>query len=363
MASASQAPQRFVGRASDARTPNRFERVHLEENADQLPWDAEASGQPRKRPTELLPDRSQTLIRENDSPDIPFRYSVNPYRGCEHGCAYCYARPGHETLGMNAGIDFETIILVNYAAPQLLRQELCRPTWQGDVIAMSGVTDCYQPAERKLKLTRACLEIFCEAQQAVAIVTKNALVLRDLDLLVRLAQKNLVHLNISMTTLDAQLARTMEPRTPTPATRLRTIRQLTDAGIPVRALIAPVIPGLTDQEVPRLLAAARDAGARAAGYQLLRLPLSVAPVFLDWLSASYPQAKDRVEGLIRQSRHGRLNDAEFGRRMRGEGPYAEAIRDTFRIFAKQYGLLAAMPPLDSSQFRPPRSQTCQLRLF
>ena len=354
---------RYVGRASDHQTPNRFERVRLEDDWEQLEYEEVANGRRVDCATQLLPDTSRTLIRENDSPDIPFRYSINPYRGCEHGCAYCYARPGHETLGMNAGIDFESKILVKYDAARLLREELCRRTWQGGVIAISGVTDCYQPVERRLRLTRACLEVIHEARQAIGIITKNTLVLRDFDLLVSMARMNLVHVNVSVTTLDTQLARSMEPRTATPCARLRAMRKLTEAGVPVRVMIAPVVPGLTDHELPRILQAAREAGASAAGIQLLRLPLSVAPVFMDWLTAACPGKKDRVVRLIRETRGGRLNDAQFGRRMRGEGSYAAGIRRIFSVFAKKYGLDQPLPPLDCSLFRAPRPRDGQLRLF
>jgi DNA repair photolyase len=354
-------PPRIVGRATAGHHPNRFERVRLEDDREQLEYEE----QPRERRVEtlLLPDASQTIIRENDSPDIPFRYSINPYRGCEHGCSYCYARPTHETLGLDAALDFETKIMVKYDAAKLLRAELNRPRWQGEQITISGVTDCYQPAERELKITRGLLEVMLEARQPLSIVTKNALVVRDLDLLAPLAAMNLVHVNISLTSLDAELLRTMEPRTSSPTARLRAMRELTSAGVPTRVMCAPVIPGLTDEAIPSVLAAASEAGAQAAGFVLLRLPYAVKPIFLAWLEKHYPLKRERVQGLIESTRGGKLNDARFGTRMRGEGNYAKQIEQTFRVFAHKFGLDKRLPELDSSQFVPPRPANGQQRLF
>jgi DNA repair photolyase len=317
----------------------------------------------RNRPTEYLSDRSRTIVAENDSPDVGFRFSINPYRGCAHGCAYCYARPYHEYLGLSAGLDFETKIFVKEAAPDLFRDFLQREQWVPEPIGMAGVTDPYQPAERQFLLTRRCLEVAAEAFQPIALITKNALVLRDLDILRRMAAANLVQVNVSLTTLDASLARSMEPRTSTPAARLRAIRGLREAGVPVRVLMAPVIPGLTDCEIPALLAAAKDAGAQAAGYILLRLPLSVAPVFLEWLKRTQPDRAARVESRIREVRGGRLNDSEFGTRMRGTGELARQIAGLFRLFAKRYGLDGRLPAIDCTQFRPPRPSSGQMLLF
>lgn len=314
-------------------------------------------------PTEFLSDNSKSILAENSSPDIPFRYSLNPYRGCEHGCAYCYARPYHEMLGLNAGLDFETKILVKHNAADLLRRELARNSWEPEPISMSGVTDCYQPVERRLRLTRACLEVLREARNPVVIVTKNALALRDLDLLEQMAAERLVHVGVSLTTLDEALAREMEPRTSRPAERLRAIRELSAAGVPVRAMVAPVIPGLTDSEIPSVLKAAKRAGAGAASYILLRLPLSVEPVFRDWLGRTHPLKQRRVESLLRSTRSGALSDAKFGTRMRGTGLLAEQIRDTFDVFARKYALDGKLPELDTSRFRPPRDPAGQLRMF
>jgi DNA repair photolyase len=367
------------GRGAQTRPPNRFESVRIEADPDA---DSAFESSPEQLPvldlqskqlldnleprieTQFLPDHTRSIIAENDSPDVGFRFSVNPYRGCEHGCVYCYARPTHEYLGFDAGLDFETRILVKFRAPELLREALCHPSWTGEVIVFSGNTDCYQPAERRFELTRRCLAVALEARQPIGIVTKNALLLRDLDILTELASRNLVQVNISVTSLDAELARTMEPRTSTPQARLDAIRRLSAAGIAVRVLVAPVIPGVNDQEIPRILQAVADAGARGASYVLLRLPLSVQDVFRDWLAKTHPLQAGRVESLIKATRGGRYYQTEFGKRMRGQGNYAEQIRHTFEVFAARYGLHRPIQPLlDSSQFRPPRPASGQMHLF
>ena len=355
--------QRATGRGSNLTPPNRFETVWQEADYEQLATDDELLADERRVPTVFLPDNAATIIRENDSPDIPFRYSINPYRGCEHGCAYCYARPTHETLGMNAGIDFETKVLVKYDAAALLRKELNHPRWRPEPIMMSGVTDCYQPAERRYRLTRSLLEVLLEARQPVCLITKNALALRDLEVLTAMAERSLVSVAVSVTTLDAELARRLEPRTATPTARLRAIRELSAAGVPVRAMLAPLIPGLTDNELPAILSAIKEAGARGAGFVMLRLPYAVAPIFSAWLREHRPLAADRVEGLIRGMRGGRLYKAEWGQRMRGEGAYAEGISRSFDVFVRKLGLDAPWEELDVSQFRPPQMPGGQMRLF
>jgi DNA repair photolyase len=342
---------------------NRFERGHAEPDDAHLEWDVEYREQRQDRQIEYLPDRSQSIISENKSPDIPFRYSLNPYRGCAHGCSYCYARNTHEYLGMNAGLDFETRIMVKHEAPRLLREFLARDAWVPESITFSGVTDCYQPAEREFRLTRQCLEVAYECRQPVGIVTKNALVVRDLDLLMLLASERLVHVFISVTTLDAELARQMEPRTSIPAARLRAIRTLADARVPVGVMAAPMIPGLNDEEMPSILRAAAESGAMAAGYVLLRLPLTVEPVFREWLQRTLPLKEQRVLGRIRQTRDGQLNASAWGERMGGKGLLADQIRQMFRTFAAKYGLARKLPPQDSSRFRPPVPRSGQLRLF
>ena len=351
-----------TGRGAVINPTNRFESARLEDDTDHLSAE-DLAARPSRIATQFLPDEARTVICKNDSPDIPFRYSINPYRGCEHGCAYCYARPGHETLGMNAGLDFEAKILVKFQAADLFRSELNHPTWQGELLALSGVTDCYQPAERQFRITRGLLEVAAEANQVIGIVTKNVLLLRDLDLLAAMAVKNLVHVFLSVTTLDQTLSRQLEPRTASPTAKLRAIRELAGHGIPVGVMVAPVIPGLNDHEVPNILEACRDAGAQSAHYLLLRLPLAVRPIFLEWLAEFRPQARAKVESLIRQTRKGKWNDSQFGRRHRGQGNYAQGMEDLFRTFSARYGLNQKLPPLDTSHFCPPRKANGQLRLF
>ena len=342
--------------------PNRFNRVQREIDLEQLAWDDEYRRGLDHRPIEYLADTSLSIVSQNDSPDIPFRYSVNPYRGCAHGCAYCYARNSHEYLGLSAGLDFETKIFVKHDAPELFRAYLARDSWSCEPIVFCGVTDCYQPAEREFRLTRGCLEVALAARQPISVVSKNALVVRDLDLLQALAERSLVHVNLSVTTLDTELARTMEPRTSTPAARLRAIRTLVEAGVPVRVLVAPLIPGLNEHEAPQVLQAAREAGARDARYILLRLPLSVEPVFREWLQRTQPLKAAKVESLIRQTRGGKLSDSSWGQRMTGRGEIAEQIRAMFRVFRQKLGF-ENLPPLDGSQFQPPTPPDGQLRLF
>jgi DNA repair photolyase len=351
------------GRGAQHSPPNRFEKVHQELDPTHWEYDAEELAAHSRQSTEFIPDESRSIVSENSSPDIPFQYSVNPYRGCEHGCAYCYARPTHEYLGLNAGLDFESRIFVKLRAPELLREFLARDRYVPQPIVFSGVTDCYQPAERRYQLTRQCLQVALETGQPVGIITKNALVARDIDLLRELAARRLVHVSLSLTTLDTELARVLEPRTSSPTARLRTIGLLNAAGVPVRVMTAPVIPGLNDSELPALLEAAATAGARSAGYTLLRLPLTVRPVFQDWLACLEPGRRARVEGLIRSTRHGKLNSAEFGERMRGEGVVAEQIGQMFRTFARKSGLDGSLPAYDFSQFRKPLPKGGQLRLF
>jgi DNA repair photolyase len=356
-------PLKAKGRGSHLNPPNRFGGPHYELDREALENDAELRDSLRHLPTDYIPDRSKSIVTENDSPDVGFRYSINPYRGCLHGCAYCYARQTHEFLGFNAGLDFETKIMVKEDAPELLREFLGRDSWMPEPIALSGVTDCYQPVERQYRLTRGCLEVAAEARQPMSIITKNALVVRDLDILEAMASANLVRVFVSITTLDAELARSMEPRTSTPAARLRAIEELSAAGVLVGVMIAPVIPGLNDSEIPSILAAAKEAGAASAGYILLRLPLTVAPVFREWLEREQPDRLQRIESRIRETHGGKLNNSAWGVRMRGTGEIAEQIRSVFRLFAKKHGLDGHLPPHDSSQFRPPRPASGQLRFF
>ena len=353
----------MVGRAAGKNPANRFESVHLQPMQIES-WDEDPEARSAKVPTQWFVDRSQTLIRENQSEDIPFRYSMNPYRGCEHGCAYCYARPTHETLGLGAGLDFESKILVKQQAAKLLRRELCRAGWQSEPITLSGVTDCYQPIERGLKVTRSLLEVLVEARQAFAIITKNALVLRDIDLIQQAHAWNGVHVFLSVTSLRQELTKQLEPRTSAPAARLDAVRRLSALGIPVGVMVAPVIPGLNDEEVPAILKAAADAGAQSAAYILLRLPLSVQPVFVDWLDENVPpEHARRVLSRIEDCRQGRLNDSQWGVRMRGTGSYAEAIAATFQTFARKFNLDRRLPELSCHEFRPPIDANGQKFMF
>jgi len=334
---------------------NRFEKIHLEPDAD---WNPDDDVLPR---TQFLVDHSQTAIAYNDSPDIGFNASLNPYRGCEHGCIYCYARPTHEFIGFSAGLDFESKIMVKQNAPELLRRELSSPKWQPQVIVMSGVTDCYQPVERKLKLTRRCLEVFLEFRNPVAIITKNFLVTRDLDLLAELAKHQCASVCLSVTTLDNDLRKVMEPRTSPPSARLNAIRKLSEAGVPVSVNVAPIIPGLTDHEMPKILQAAHDAGATSAGYTVVRLPYANAPLFEQWLQVHFPERKEKVLNRLKAMRGGKLYDAQWGKRFSGEGIFAEQIAQMFEVARRKAGFKNDYAELSTAAFRRPGGT--QLSLF
>jgi DNA repair photolyase len=340
-------PPAIRGRGAATNPANRFlPLAFLPDLAERDPDD------PGPRTT-FLRDGSRRALTTNRSPDIGFTHGLNPYRGCEHGCSYCYARPTHEYLGFSAGLDFESRILVKEDLPELLRKELSSPRWKPTTVMMSGVTDCYQPAERRLRVTRRCLEVLAEFRNPVGIVTKNHLVTRDLDLLGELAAHGAVRVNLSITSLEPELQRVMEPRTATPARRLDAVRKLAAAGVPVGVMVAPVIPGLTDHEMPRILEAAAEAGATSAGMVPLRLPLAVAPLFEAWLERHVPERKERVLNRVREIRGGRLNDARFGSRMRGEGEYAEQMGRIFSTYRRRYGLDGERPELSSAAFRRP----------
>ena len=350
-----------IGRGAQINPGNRFARIEYVEDLSDLEGE-DAADLSRIR-TEYFSDASKSAVSENDSPDVFFRYSVNPYRGCAHGCSYCYARPTHEYLDLSAGIDFESKIFVKERAPELFREWLARDRYDPELVMMSGVTDCYQPAERHFQLTRQCLEVALEARQPIAVITKNALVTRDLDLLKPMAELNLINVALSITSLDQALTRVLEPRTSSPAARLRAIRELSEAGIPTHVMVAPIIPGLNDSEVPSILRAARDAGATSAAYVLLRLPLTVKPVFLEWLERHLPNQKEKIESRLRETRGGQLYESDFGTRMTGRGEMADQIRQTFELFTKKYDLMHGHRPLDTSQFRRPVPKSRQLRLF
>jgi DNA repair photolyase len=342
---AEQSPIR--GRGASSNPANRFELIHYEHD-ETVP--AEDSLSPA---THFYRDHSRSILTRNDSPDVGFEVSINPYRGCEHGCVYCYARPTHEYLGFSAGLDFETKILVKEDAPALLRKELAAAKWQPKVVSLSGVTDPYQPIERRLQLTRRCLEVFAEFRNPVGVVTKNHLVCRDIDLLSELVQHQAAAAFLSVTTLDAELARRIEPRATQPAGRLAAIKELTQAGVPVGVLVAPVIPGLNDHEMPAILDAAVKAGALSAGYVLLRLPHGLGPLFEQWLRQHYPERCDKVLSRLRDMRGGEIYDPRFGSRMRGEGVLAEQIANLFALGCRRAGIGNRFPSLSTAAFRRP----------
>ncbi len=334
------------GRGAADNPPNRFELLRYE------PLDDGAADERPAPATQFFHDKTTSIIATNDSPDVGFSASINPYRGCEHGCIYCYARPYHEYLGFSAGLDFETKIMVKEDAPQLLRKELNSPKWEPQTLGMCGVTDAYQPIERRLQLTRRCLEVLAEFRNPVVIVTKNRLVTRDIDILKRLADHQAACVVLAVTTLDTELARVMEPRATTPAARLDAIRELSAAGIPAGVLMAPVIPGLTDHEMPAILAAGRAAGAVHAGYTMLRLPHGVGDLFTAWLEQHFPLKKDKILSRVQSMRGGKMNDSRFQFRMKGEGAIAEAFKQMFDVTKRKLGF-PPRPKLSTAAFRRP----------
>src|SRR5438067_4260461 len=338
------------GRGASWSPANRFEKLHVDlTDVDVVDFDLTQEERPRPV-TQYLRDGSRSIITRNNSPDVGFETSVNPYRGCEHGCIYCYARPTHEYLGFSAGLDFESKIVVKMNAAELLRAELESPRWKPQTLVLSGVTDPYQPIERKLRITRSCLEVLAKFRNPVAIITKNRLVARDIDLLCSLAADNAVAVNISVTSLDSNLQRVLEPRTSSPQARLDAIRQLRGAGIPTGVMVAPIIPGLTDHEVPRILDSCAKAGAQFAGYTIVRLPWAVAPLFEHWLEEHFPDRKEKVLGRIRHLRGERLNNSQWHTRMTGEGIFAEQIASLFRIGCHRAGI-GGRPTLSTESFR------------
>lgn len=342
------------GRGAASNPTNRFAPLSPERCED---YDASEEPSPR---TQFLADATASLITYNDSPDIPFTASLNVYRGCEHGCAYCYARPYHEYLGFSAGLDFETKIVVKFKAPDLLRAELAAPRWQPQPLAMSGVTDPYQPAERKFQLTRRVLEVLRDFRNPVGIVTKNFLVTRDLDVLAELAHYDCAMVYLSLTTLDAGLAAKLEPRAAAPKLRLAAIQRLAEAGVPVGVMLAPMIPGLNDHEMPNLLAAAAAVGARSAGLIPLRLPFGVKDVFGEWLERHFPDRQANVLNRIRSLRGGKLNQADFGARMRGQGIWAKQLQQMFEVATRRHGLNRRETELTTRHFRRPGGTQMQL---
>lgn len=338
------------GRGSASNPKGRFERLEVAYDPDVDPAEQSAPA------TVFLRDASKSVIARNTSPDVPFDASINPYRGCEHGCSYCYARPFHEFLGFSAGVDFESRIMVKENAPELLRRELSATKWKPQLVGLSGVTDAYQPVERKLRLTRGCLEVLTEFRNPVVVVTKNDLVRRDIDLLSELAEHRAAAVSLSITSLDSDLARRLEPRASHPRRRLAAIEALATAGVPAGVLVAPVIPGLNDHEIPAILQAAAAAGATNAGFIVLRLPGQVQPLFEEWLEIHAPGRKKRVLNRLREMRAGELNDSRFGHRMRGQGLYSEQIRNLFELSRRKVGIERRITRLSTAAFRRPNQQ-------
>ncbi|HYJ07141.1 MAG TPA: PA0069 family radical SAM protein [Chthoniobacterales bacterium] len=340
------------GRSASWNPANRFEKLHVDlGDADVVQIDpTDEEEQKPRRETQFYRDGTKTIIARNDSPDVGFETSVNPYRGCEHGCIYCFARPTHEYLGMSAGLDFESKIMVKENAAKLLEAELSSTKWKPQVLVMSGVTDPYQPVERKLRITRGCLEVLAKFRNPLAIITKNRLVTRDIDLLGELARFDASAVNVSVTSLDPKLQRILEPRTSSPSARLEAIKTLSDAGIPVGVMVAPIIPGLTDHEVPHIVEACAKAGAQFAGYTIVRLPWAIAPLFEHWLDEHFPDKKEKVLSRIRHIRNGKINDPRWGFRTKGEGIFAEQIRSMFEVSCRRFGI-GDRPELSTAAFR------------
>ena len=347
------------GRGSLSNPAGRFDRTGIEAVDDG--WVPEEA--PESVATSVAPDRARGVISTNDSPDIGFDQSINPYRGCEHGCIYCYARPSHAYLGLSPGLDFETKLFYKQDAAKVLEAELSHPRYVCKPIMLGANTDPYQPVERRLQVTRSILAVLAKCRHPVSIVTKGVLVARDIDLLAELARQNLTSVVMSLTTLDVEVKRTLEPRAASPQARLKIMRQLAEAGVPTGVLVAPVIPAITDHETESILEAAKDAGARMAGYVLLRLPYEVKDLFREWLAQHYPQRASHVMSLVRDARGGRDNDPNFGTRMRGTGPYAELLRNRFKIAARRLGLDSSRNvALETTHFRQPGPAGSQLQL-
>lgn len=351
------------GRGTSENTAGRFERFLREADAEYLnSFNAEECAQGVQIPVTTFSDTTRNIISTNDSPDVGMDTTVNAYRGCEHGCIYCFARPTHEYLGLSAGLDFETKIMVKQDAPKLLEKALSSKGWKPRIVTMSGVTDCYQPLEKKFGITRACLEILQDFRNPAAIITKNALVTRDIDIFQKMAAWNGIAIHMSVTSLNPRTARLMEPRASQPHLRLRAIKILSEAGIPVSVIIGPVVPGLTCHEIPAILEACAKAGASGAHYTMLRLPYGVKDLFQHWLADHYPDRAARVLSHVRDIRGGKLNSAAFGERMRGSGRYAEQVNDMFQLYKKKYGLSRKYHSLSIDHFRP-HARDAQQDLF
>ena len=349
------------GRGTDINPPNRFERLYVEETEDMYDERDYEPDTERKIETVFYKDYSKSAITKNNSPDIPFEYSFNPYRGCEHGCVYCYARPTHEYLGFSSGIDFESKIMVKEIGPELLRKTFEKKSYVSKFIMFSGDTDCYQPIERKLEITRKALQVCLEYRNPVSILTKNSLILRDLDILSEMAKMDLVTTSLSITSLNKKLASRMEPRTATPERKLEAIEKLSKAGIPVGVNVAPIIPGLNDEEIPEILSQSAKRGAASATYILLRLPYSIKDMFINWLEREFPDRKEKILNKIREMRGGKLNVSDFGKRFKGQGKQANAIRELFYISCRKFHLNERDFELNTTHFKRPSGK--QIELF
>lgn len=352
--------QQIRGRGARSNATGRYESQVREAFDDG--WTAE-DAEPAQITTEVAPETARVIITRNDSPDVGFSASINPYRGCEHGCTYCYARPAHAYMGLSPGLDFETKLFFKPRAAELLEAELRRPRYRPEFIHIGGNTDPYQPQERRLRVTRDVMEVLVRFRHPFTIITKSALIVRDLDLLADAAAQGLTRVAISVTTLDRRLARSMEPRAATPEKRIEAIRRLSQAGVPVSVMFAPCIPGLNDHEMEAVLERAAEAGASGAGYVALRLPMEIKDLFREWLETDHPDRARRVMSLVRQMRGGKDYDSEWGSRMRGEGPIADLMSRRFKAAQRRYGLDAPWAALDASRFRPPPKAGDQIDLF
>jgi DNA repair photolyase len=350
---------RIRGRGTASNHAGRFE-AHARVSVDDG-WTGEEDLPPLRTTTSI--ERPRSLITYNKSPDLPFDRSINPYRGCEHGCVYCFARPSHAYLGLSPGLDFETRLIARPDAPEVLRRELASRSYRVAPIAIGTNTDPYQPIEKQHGIMRRCLEVLAEAGHPVAIVTKGSLIERDLDILQEMARRGLMRVGISLTTLDAKLSRLMEPRAPAPARRLQTIRRLAEAGVPVRVMASPVIPALTDPELEAILEAGRDAGARHASWIMLRLPLEVSPLVQEWLAEHFPDRAGRIMSRLKEMHGGKEYDSQWHRRMRGEGPYAEVIAQRFDLAVKRLKLDRPAKAMRCDLFRPPAADARQMTLI
>jgi len=352
--------EKLKGRGAQLNPPNRFDKLHIEELEEDKEYDYSEAGEPRKISTNFYKDYSKSVISKNDSYDLDFNYSFNPYRGCEHGCVYCYARPTHEYLGFSSGIDFETKIIVKEDAAEILEHEFKKKSYKPEIIMFSGNTDCYQPIERKLKITRKALQVCLEYRNPVSIVTKNSLIERDIDILEKMASMNLVTVLMSITTLDKKITSSMEPRTSTPERKLHTIEELSKHNIPCGVNLAPIIPGLNDEEIPVILKEVSKRGGVLARHSMIRLPYSVKEIFIEYVKKEFPDRSSKILNKIREIHGGKLNENEFGKRFRGEGKLADTINDLFDLTCKKFHLNEKRTDLNVNLFRKDKNKQYEI---